>query len=57
MFDLESHIASHYELVVQKDSSPCFEVCDTEAVCGVESYTAVPHDAAQQWPQLRWDPV
>ncbi len=43
--------------MVQNYSSPGFEVCDTETVCGVESHTAVAHDAAQQGPQIRWDPV
>lgn len=43
--------------VAHSYSSPSLEVCDTETVCGVESYTAVPHDAAQQGPQLRRDTV
>lgn len=41
----------------QKSSLPCFEVCNAEAVCGVQSNTAIPNNAAQQWSQLRWNPV
>ena len=46
-----------FELMVQTCSSPSFQVCDSEAVRGVESNTSVPHHAAQQRPQLRGDPV
>lgn len=42
---------------VQNWSSPSFQVRDSEAVCGVQAHAAVPHHAAQQRPQLRWDPV
>lgn len=38
-------------------TSPSFEVCDTEAVGGVQSHTAVPNHTTQQGPQLRRDPV
>lgn len=41
----------------QKSSLPCFEVCNAKAVCGVQSNTAIPNNAAQQWSQLRWNPV
>lgn len=41
----------------QKSSLPCFEVCNAEAVCGVQANTAIPNYAAQQWPQLRWNPM
>lgn len=42
---------------VQKSSLPCFEVCNAKAVCGIQSNTAIPNNAAQQWSQLRWNPV
>lgn len=50
---LNGPCVSHMALMVQNYSSPGFEVCDTETVCGVESHTAVAHDAAQQGPQIR----
>lgn len=43
--------------VEQKSSSPCFEVCDAEAVGGVQANPAIPNHAAQQRSQLRRDPV